>query len=84
MIPVKNMIAYALRQLKLNEKDYLTYDFEMATVVFSLSNWWHYLYGAKCEVFSDHHNLQDFITYKDLNMRQRRLMELLEDYDVTI
>ncbi|WMV42147.1 hypothetical protein MTR67_035532, partial [Solanum verrucosum] len=53
-------------------------------VVFALKIWWHYLYGVKCDMFSDHHSLQHVFTQKDLNLRQRRWMELLKDYDVTI
>ncbi|WMV42565.1 hypothetical protein MTR67_035950 [Solanum verrucosum] len=53
-------------------------------VVFTLKIWWHYLYDVKCEVFTDHHNFQHVFTQNDLNLRQRRWMELLKDYDVTI
>ena len=50
----------------------------------ALKIWQHYLYGVKCEVFTDHHCLQHAFTQKDLNLRQRWWMELLKDYDVTI
>ncbi|WMV26668.1 hypothetical protein MTR67_020053 [Solanum verrucosum] len=53
-------------------------------LVFALNIWRHYLYGVKCEVFTDHRSLQHVFTQKDLNLRQRRWMELLKDYDVTI
>ncbi|WMV07561.1 hypothetical protein MTR67_000946, partial [Solanum verrucosum] len=56
----------------------------MNAVVFALRIWRHYRYGVKCEVFTDHHSLQHVFTQKDLNLRQRRWMELLKDYDVTI
>ena len=57
---------------------------ELAAVVFALKQWRHYLYGVKCEVYTDHRSLQYVFIQKDLNLRQRRLMELLKDYDITI
>ena len=80
----KNVIAYASRQLKVHERNYPTHDLELAAVVFALKQWRHYLYGVKCEVYTDHHSLQYVFTQKDLNLRQRRWMELLKDYDITI
>ena len=52
------VIAYASRQLKSHEQNYPTHDLEMAAVVFALKLWRHYLYGEKCEVFTDHKSLQ--------------------------
>ena len=80
----KNVIAYDSRQLKVNERIYPTHDLELAAVVFALKQWRHYLYGVKCEVYTDHRSLQYVFTQRDLNLRQRRWMELLKDYDVTI
>ena len=57
------------------------HDMELAIVVFALKIWLHYLYGEQFEVFSDQKNLKYIFTQRDLNMRQRRLMEFLEDYD---
>ena len=57
---------------------------ELATVVFSLKIWRHYLYGEQFEVFSDHKSLKYIFMQRDLNMRQRRWMEFLEDYDFTL
>ena len=68
----------------MHERNYPTHDFELATVVFALTQWRHYLYGVKCEVYTDHRSLQYVFTQKDLNLRQRRWMELLKDYDITI
>ena len=70
----KNVIAYASRQLKVHERNYPTHDLELAAVVFALKQWRHYLYGVKCEVYTDHHSLQYVFTQKDLNLRQRRWM----------
>ncbi|KAI3821766.1 hypothetical protein L1987_09338 [Smallanthus sonchifolius] len=78
------VIAYASRQLKIHEKNYTTHDLELGAVVFALKIWRHYLYGPKCVVFTDHKSLQHIFNQKELNMRQRRWVELLNDYDCEI
>jgi len=78
------VIAYASRQLKVHEKNYPVHDLELAAIVHALKIWRHYLYGVSCEVFTDHHSLQYLFKQKDLNLRQRRWLELLKDYDITI
>ncbi|KAM2439964.1 hypothetical protein PS1_021372 [Malus domestica] len=78
------VIAYASRQLKIHERNYPTHDLELAAIVFALKIWRHYLYGEKCKIFTDHKSLQYLFTQHDLNLRQRRWMELLSDYDCTI
>ncbi|GJS74106.1 putative reverse transcriptase domain-containing protein [Tanacetum coccineum] len=78
------VIAYASRQLKVHEKNYTTHDLELGAVVFALKIWRHYLYGTKCVVFTDHKSLQHILNKKELNMRQRRWIELLSDYDCEI
>uniref|UniRef100_A0A251SFU3 RNA-directed DNA polymerase n=1 Tax=Helianthus annuus TaxID=4232 RepID=A0A251SFU3_HELAN len=78
------VIAYASRQLKIHEKNYTTHDLELGAVVFALKIWRHYLYGTKCVVFTDHKSLQHILNQKELNMRQRRWVELLNDYDCEI
>ena len=78
------VIAYASRQLKPHEKNYPTHDLELAAVVFALKLWRHYLYGTKCTLFTDHKSLQYMFTQKEMNVRQRRWMELLKDYDCEI
>ncbi|GKE35968.1 putative reverse transcriptase domain-containing protein [Tanacetum coccineum] len=78
------VIAYASRQLKVHEKNYTTHDLELGSVVFALKIWRHYLYGTKCTVFTDHKSLQHILDQKELNMRQRRWLELLSDYDCDI
>ncbi|GJT93920.1 putative reverse transcriptase domain-containing protein [Tanacetum coccineum] len=78
------VIAYASRQLKIHEKNYMTHDLELGAVVFALKIWRHYLYGTKCTVFTDHKSLQHILNQKELNMRQRRWLELLSDYDFEI
>ncbi|GJY29284.1 putative reverse transcriptase domain-containing protein [Tanacetum coccineum] len=80
----EKVIAYASRQLKIHEKNYTTHDLKLGAVVFSLKMWRHYLYGTKCVVFTDHKRLQHTLDQKELNMRQRRWLELLSDYDCEI
>nr|GEU72826.1 hypothetical protein [Tanacetum cinerariifolium] len=77
-------IAYASRQLKVHKQNYTTHDLELGSVVFALKIWRHYLYGTKCTVFTDHKSLQHILDQKELNMRQRRWLELLSDYDCDI
>ena len=81
---VRRVVAYGSRQLKNHEQNYPTHDMELAAVVFTLKIWHHYLYGEEFEVYSDHKSLKYFFTQQDLNMRQRRWMEFLEDYDFTL
>ena len=78
------LVAYGSRQLKNHEQNYPTHDMELAAVVFSLKIWHRYLYGEKFEVYLDHKILKYIFTQQDLNMRQRRWMEFLEDYDFTL
>ena len=78
------VVAYGSRQLKNHEHNYPTHDMELAVVVFALKIWRHYLYGEEFEVYSDHKSLKYIFTHQDLNMRQRRWMEFLEDNDFTL
>ena len=78
------VVAYGSLQLKNHEQNYPAHDMELAAVVFALKIWRHYLYGEQFEVFSDHKSLKYIFTQRDLNMRQRRWMEFLEDYDFTL
>nr|GEY22406.1 putative reverse transcriptase domain-containing protein [Tanacetum cinerariifolium] len=80
----EKVISYASRQLKIHEKNYTTHDLELGVVVFALKIWMHYLYGTKCTVFTNHKSLQHILDQKELNMRQRRWLELLSDYDCEI
>ncbi|GKE76378.1 putative reverse transcriptase domain-containing protein [Tanacetum coccineum] len=76
--------AYASRQLKPHEENYTTHDLGLGAVVFALKIWRHYLYGTKCTVFTDHKSLQHILHQKELNIRQRRWLELLTDYNCEI
>jgi hypothetical protein len=75
------VVAYASRQLKSYEQNYPTHDLELAAVVFALKIWRHYLYGERCEIYTDHKSLKYISTQKELNMRQKRWLELIKDYD---
>ncbi|KAG8493049.1 hypothetical protein CXB51_010393 [Gossypium anomalum] len=78
------VVAYASRQLKPNEKNYPTHDLKLAAIVFALKIWRHYLFGERCHVYSDHKSLKYLMTQRDLNLRQRRWLELLKDYELVI
>jgi len=78
------VIAYASRQLKKHEENYPTHDLELAAVVFALKIWRHYLYGELCRIFTDHKSLKYLLTQKELNLRQRRWLELIKDYELII
>ncbi|GJS53964.1 retrotransposon protein, putative, ty3-gypsy subclass [Tanacetum coccineum] len=78
------VIAYASRQLKIHEKNYTTHDLELGAIVFALKTWRHYLYGTRSVIYTDHKSLQHIFDQKELNMRQRRWIELFSDYDCEI
>ena len=78
------VVAYASRQLKQHEWNYPAHDLELVAVVFALKTWRHYLYGEKFEVYSDHKSFKYIFTQNDMNSRQRRWIETLEDYDLAL
>ena len=78
------VVAYASRQLKPHEQNYPTHDLELVVVVFDLKIWRHYLYGEECRIYTDHKSLKYKMTHKELNLRQRRWLELFKDYDCII
>ena len=78
------VVAYASRQLKPQEQNYPTNDLELVAVVFALKIWRHYLYEEKCRVYIDHKSLKYLLTQKQLNLRQRRWLELFKDYDCMV
>ena len=78
------MQCYGSWQLKNHEQSYPIHDMELAAIVFALKIWCHYLYGEQFEVFSDHKSLKYIFTQQDLNIRQRRWMDYLEDYEFTL
>ena len=76
------VIIYVSRQLKVHEKNYPTHDLELEVMVFALKLWRHYLYGVHVDVFTDHKSLQYVFTQRELNLHQRRWLELLKDNDL--
>jgi hypothetical protein len=78
------VIAYASRQLRKHEINYLTHDLELAAVVHALKIWRHYLLGNVCNIFTDHKNLKYIFTQPELNMRQQRWLELIKDYNLNV
>ena len=80
----ERVIAYASRQLRQYEQNYPTHDLELAAVVHALKIWRHYLFGTTCKIMTDHKSLKYIFTQKELNMRQRRWLELIKDYDLEI
>nr|ABA94797.1 retrotransposon protein, putative, Ty3-gypsy subclass [Oryza sativa Japonica Group] len=80
----RKVVAYASRQLRPHEVNYPTHDLELAAMVHALKIWRHYLIGNRCEVYTDHKSLKYIFTQTELNMRQRRWLELIKDYDLGI
>jgi hypothetical protein len=78
------VVAYASRQLRKHEVNYPTHDLELAVVVHALKIWRHYLMGKRCELYMDHQSLKYIFTLSNLNLRQRRWLELIKDYDLGI
>jgi hypothetical protein len=79
-----HVVAYASRQLRKHEEKYPTHDLELVVVVHALKIWRHYIIDKRCEVYSDHKSLKYIFTHPDLNLRQRRWLELIKDYDLEI
>jgi hypothetical protein len=78
------VIAYASRQLRRLEEHYPTHDLKLAAVVHALKIWHHYLLGNICHIYTDHKSLKYIFTQSELNMRQRRWLELIKDYELEI
>jgi hypothetical protein len=78
------VVAYASRQLRPHEENYPTHDLELAAVVHALKIWRHYLIGNHCDIYTDHKSLKYIFTQSDLNLRQRRWLELIKDYDLEV
>ena len=78
------VVIYASCQHKNHERNYPSHNLELAVVVFTLKIWRHYMYGVRREIFTDHKSLKYIFTQNELNMRQRRLLESVKDYDCGI
>jgi ribonuclease HI len=78
------VVSYASHQLRKHEENYPTHNLELPAVVHALKICRHYLIGHRCEIYSDHKRLKYIFTQTDLNLRQRRWLELIKEYDVRI
>jgi hypothetical protein len=78
------VIAYASHQPKNHEVNYPTHDLELVAVVHALKIWRHYLLGNKVHIFTDHKSLRYIFTQPELNLRQRRWLELNKDYNLEV
>src|SRR5438128_1457984 len=78
------VVAYASCQWRKHEEHYATHDLELASVVRALKIWRHYLLGNVCHIYTDHKSLKYIFTQSDLNMRQRRWLELIKDYNLEV
>jgi hypothetical protein len=78
------VIAYASRALRPHDINYPTHDLELAAIVHTLKIWRHYLMGNRCNIFTVHKSLKYIFTQSELNMRQRRWLELIKDYDLEV
>ena len=78
------VVSYASRQLRTHELNYATHDLELVAIVHALKTWRHFLIGNKCDVYTDHKILKYIFTQNELNLRQRRWLELIKDYDMRL
>jgi hypothetical protein len=78
------VIAYASRALRVHEQNYPTHDLELAAIIHALKIWRHHLMGTNYHIYTDHKSLKHIFTQADLNMRQRRWLELIKDYDLEV
>jgi hypothetical protein len=74
-----HMVAYASRQLRMHEVHYLTHELELVVVLHALKIWRHYLMKKRCELYMDHKSLKYIFTQSNMNLRQRRWLELIKD-----
>jgi hypothetical protein len=79
-----HVVAYASRQLRKHEVNYLTHDLELAAVVHGLKIWRHYLMRKRCELYTDHKSMKFIFTQSNLNLRQRIWLEHIKVYDLGI
>ena len=79
-----HVIASASRQLRKHEVNYPTHDLELAAVDHAPKIWRHYLLGNVCHIYTDHKSLKYIFTQPELNMRHRRWLELIKDYNMQV
>ena len=76
-------VAFLSKSLSPVERNYEIHDKEMLAIVRALEEWRHFVEGAehRCEIWTDHKNLQYFMTAEKLNRRQARWSLLLAQFD---
>jgi hypothetical protein len=79
-----HVVVYASRQLRKYEAHYPIHDLELAVVVHALKIWRHYLMGKRCELYMDHKSLKYIFTQSNMNLSQKRWLELIKDNDLGI
>jgi hypothetical protein len=84
LMQARHVVAYASRQLRKLEAHYPTHDMELPAVVQALKIWRNYLMEKRCELYTNYKSLKYIFTQSNLNLRQRRWLELIKDYDLGI
>ena len=84
LVQDKRPVAFTSRKLRVHKRNYPTHDLELLAVIHALKLWRHYLLGSKFQLVTDHQSLKWIFTQPTLNMRQRRWVELLQEYDFDI
>jgi ribonuclease HI len=79
-----HVVVYASWQLRKHEVNYPTHELELVAVVHALKIWRHYLVRKRCELYTDHKSMKYIFMKLDLNLRKRRWLELIKDYDLGI
>jgi hypothetical protein len=78
------VISYSSGQLRRHKEHYPTHDLELVAVVMALRTWQHYLLGNVVHIYTCHKSLNYIFTQPDLNMRQRRWLEFIKDYELEV
>jgi hypothetical protein len=79
-------VAFLSKALTQPERNYEIHDRELLAIIQALEEWRHFLQGAKhqIEIFTDHKNLEYFLSARKLNRRQARWSGRLADYDYVL
>ena len=79
-----HVISYESRKLKIHEKNYATYDLELAAVIHALKMWRHHLIGRKIILMTNNKGLKYLLDQPNLNARRARWLAFLSGYDFEI
>lgn len=71
------VIAYASRQLKSYEQNYLTHGLGLTSIIFALKIWRHYLYGVRCDIYADQKSLNIFYS-KKVKFKTKRMVRIVK------